>query len=501
MKRNVFIQVRRKRNKTTKLAFLFLLFVVLAGISFFSLFREKEERKEEKVTKSDIHLEQCTCSREYNLPIIMIDLKGQEIPLNTEYVQREINGVEYNIASAQEKILVELSVYEPLEKGYTCTCGAVPPVITSLAYLNIRGQSSVSFPKKQYSIKFVKEDLSQNDVALLGMSAHSKWVLNGSYLDRSCLRNYMAYSLADEVMEYAPDTEFCEVFLKNGKGFVSDYIGIYLAVEKIEKDKNRVDIEEANEEYEDVSFMIARDKIKDQDVVIDTDWSIFDEDYLFTDDGRQKLYAELIHVYPSGNDLTKRYQKRIVDYLNAFEYALYSSDFADKKKGYEKYIDVDSFIYYAMINEITKNIDGATVSTYFYKDVTSKMKAGPVWDFDRSAGNTFVEEVDEVEGIIMDSVPWFQRLFQDDKFSRKYQMYYSLKRETVFSDEAILKKLEDAKNTLGPAITRNEARWYASSLGNYPEEYYNLKMFYLNRLKWLDENNKLMQRDLESKKE
>lgn len=58
--------------------------------------------------------------------------------------------------------------------------------------------------------------------------------------------------------------------------------------------------------------------------------------------------------------------------------------------GYRKYIDVGSFIDYFLVNEVTRNIDGFKKSRYFSKDkdlldgTLTRLKAGPVWDFDWS---------------------------------------------------------------------------------------------------------------------
>ena len=45
----------------------------------------------------------------------------------------------------------------------------------------------------------------------------------------------------------------------------------------------------------------------------------------------------------------------IRDHINAFETALFGNDFADPVNGYASFIDVDSFIDWFLINEISKN--------------------------------------------------------------------------------------------------------------------------------------------------
>ena len=41
-------------------------------------------------------------------------------------------------------------------------------------------------------------------------------------------------------------------------------------------------------------------------------------------------------------------------------------------KGYRKWINVESFIYYWILNEVSRNVDGYRLSTFLYKDKDSK---------------------------------------------------------------------------------------------------------------------------------
>ena len=50
--------------------------------------------------------------------------------------------------------------------------------------------------------------------------------------------------------------------------------------------------------------------------------------------------------------------------------------YRDPTNGYAKYIDVDSFIDHHIIVELTKNIDGFRISTYYTKDRLGKIKMG-----------------------------------------------------------------------------------------------------------------------------
>ena len=74
------------------------------------------------------------------------------------------------------------------------------------------------------------------DTSLLGLPTENDFVLYGPYPDKSLLRNYLMYYLGNDIGQYAPRTRMCELYMDN------DYRGFYLLVEKIKRDKNRVDI-------------------------------------------------------------------------------------------------------------------------------------------------------------------------------------------------------------------------------------------------------------------
>ena len=94
------------------------------------------------------------------------------------------------------------------------------------------------------------------DVVLLGLPAENDWVLNAPYSDKTLMRNALAYGLAAATGQYAPRTKFCELLL-NGQ-----YQGVYLLVEKIKRDKDRVDVQKfhAGQAPEETGYIIKVDK-------------------------------------------------------------------------------------------------------------------------------------------------------------------------------------------------------------------------------------------------
>ena len=80
------------------------------------------------------------------------------------------------------------------------------------------------------------------DVSLLNLPAESDWVLYAPLVfDRALINNALAYDISNQVGRYAVRTRFCEVYLSNNDTFsTSDYVGLYIFMEKIKRGPDRV---------------------------------------------------------------------------------------------------------------------------------------------------------------------------------------------------------------------------------------------------------------------
>ncbi|MHC4325653.1 MAG: CotH kinase family protein, partial [Planctomycetota bacterium] len=121
-----------------------------------------------------------------------------------------------------------------------------PPDFVGRAGINIRGKSSAGFAKKQYHFETWDQYDQDKDVSILGFPSESDWILQGPYSDKSLMRNYLTYKWSNDLGRYAVRTRYIEVFLNtDGNGIsMSDYIGVYVFMEKIKRSSDRVDIEE-----------------------------------------------------------------------------------------------------------------------------------------------------------------------------------------------------------------------------------------------------------------
>ena len=172
------------------------------------------------------------------------------------------------------------------------------------------------------------------------------------YSDKTLMRNALAYGLAAATGQYSPRTRFCEVVL-NGQ-----YQGVYLLVEKIKRDKHRVDIQKfhAGATPQQTGFIVKIDK--------NTGSPSYRWSGLLVHDGNQRSgwrRAAFHCDYPKSDDLSQEMQRYIQDYITEFERRLSepearpdSCQWCDSKSGWFDYIDVPSFVDYMIVQEMVR---------------------------------------------------------------------------------------------------------------------------------------------------
>ena len=154
---------------------------------------------------------------ESNLPIIVIDTDGEEI--TSEGKAEGIMKVYYKEDGSMNSINDEPNDYN----------GAIE--------IKLRGQTSlILFDKKSYRFETVNVEGKDSTVNLLGMPKESDWILHGPFSDKSLMRNALLYTMADDILSYAPRVQMVEIIVND------DYKGVYLFTEKIKRDDSRVDI-------------------------------------------------------------------------------------------------------------------------------------------------------------------------------------------------------------------------------------------------------------------
>lgn len=191
--------------------------------------------------------------------------------------------------------------------------------------IEVRGNSSQSYPQKQYGIE-LRDSISGDDLdtSLIDMPQEEDWVLYAPYNDISMMRNVLTYHLWNEMGHWGPRTRFCELILNN------EYVGIYILTESIKRDQNRVDVAKLNPE--DISgqeltggYIMKIDKRNSP-----TDLSFVSKIKSTTNQDITWLYH-----YPDAKDIKPAQQNYIRNYIDTVEQLIASPGFADPKNGYK----------------------------------------------------------------------------------------------------------------------------------------------------------------------
>jgi len=355
------------------------------------------------------------------------------------------------------------------------------PAVTSEMRIRLRGNSSISYPKKQYLIKLMDEDGENRSQDLMGMGADNEWVLNISWYDPSLLRNYIAYTLTKDSNILSPDVRYCEVVYRHGDMY--EYQGVYLLMESVKRSESRVNIPKYTSN-QSLSFLLRRDRYDEESTILST---------YALEQGFEDEYLEVL--YPSQEDITPDDILRIEDKINEFERVLYSDDDETFLK-YRDYIDIDTFLDYFLINELFLNYDAGFNSTYIYCDYTGRLCMGPVWDFDQALANdlTYTSKMDATA---FHNAPWFNRMLRDPVFVKELIDRYAELRAGAFSQERVDALIESTCAYLGTAAQRDWNRWqYDETIGERPslsvplsfeDEVEKARLVFDQHGSWLDE--------------
>jgi len=369
--------------------------------------------------------------------------------------------------------------------------------------IEIRGASSAGYPQTPYGIETRTATGENNNVPLLSMPEESDWVLLSNYNDRSLMRNTLAFTMFAEMGHYSPRTMLCELVID------STYRGIYLFGEKIKRDNNRVDIAKLDPDEN------SGDDLTGGYILQQNYWDAsnsFESNYAPID--HPELDVHFVFEYPKPDVITTEQKEYIAAYVDSLETALYSDSYADAESGYRKYLDVQSFIDYFIVNEVSRNNDGFKKSVFFYKDKNSnggKLKAGPVWDFDWAWKNLwgcgFCENTDGSGwaytvndcGPDNNSCGWYVRMLQDTTFCNELRCQYTNYRQTILSNEYIFARIDSIGALVQHAQARHFQKWPILGVSGpapevnpvaetYAAELDTLKAWIAIRLAWLDEN-------------
>lgn len=409
-----------------------------------------------------------------NLPIVVIDTSRRSLNTNLTLVSSAFIDT-----SAQGRARI-----------------TDPPQCAGRGGLKKRGRSTQSQAKPQYGFEVWDESNRDKHVALLGLPADSDWVLYAPFtFDRNLISNAFIYALSNQIGRYAVRTRFVEMYVNSNDDTVSasDYVGLYIFMERIKRGPERVDVEEldpwdSTEPRISGGYMIKNDSPDPGDKGFHTARG-------------NPTYGDgtFCYVNPKESEITTAQSAWIRGYLDAFETALYGPNFADPNTGYAKYIDVDCFIDHNLLNMLAKNVDALRLSTYLYKPRNGKLGMGPVWDFDRSLESTDGRDDSPTTwrgtGDASDYLKyiWWDRLFQDASFWQKYIDRWFALRQGPFSTAGLNATIDALADEVREAQPRDLQKWGQKPRtgsngldGTFQGEINHLKWWLKTRCEWVD---------------
>ena len=394
-----------------------------------------------------------------NLPVAVFQQKSDE----TITEVRPVPGIFYLIPS-------------DTGTGTDTTLWDMPEAV-SHASIKVRGSSSSGRPKPSYSLELQDSLGEDRNLSLLDMPSESDWILYGPYnFDRALMRNAFIYQLSNKMGRYAPRTKFIELFVSRDNFAIreSDYMGVYVLMEKIKRDNDRIDIQRLTPED------ISGDRL--------TGGYLFKIDRLDPgDSGIQAGGQRLAMIDPKESELTLQQRNYLTGYFNNFQNALR----LPSTGAYRQFIDTGSWVDHHLINEFTKNPDGFRLSAYMHKPRNGPVIAGPVWDFDRTMGNDDDSRaLNPVGWSNSRNYGWYGQLLRDPDFLQQWiDTFQTLQlNDGPFSRKSMLNDIDQMARELSEAAARNFTRWpqVAPNSGSYSREVAELKSWISRRLIWIN---------------
>lgn len=365
----------------------------------------------------------------------------------------------------------------------------------ALEHIKCRGNSSMTFTKKNYQIKLEKS------TDLLGMGKAKKWILTGNYRDKSYLRNQIMLDLASAInLAYTPEHTPAELYINH------EYRGLYLFSEKVEIDKDRVaitNLESATEKLNDKAldqYKIAGKKSSSKGSFkaysIPNDPEDITGGYLVEYESYPARYKQEPSAYTTKKggilvvkspEYTSVAQMKYVSSLfQSFENAIMAEDGNDPDTGkhYSEIADAESLALKYMIEEISENYDGNSSSQYFYKPADSaseKLFAGPVWDYDSSFGSyaakhnaKYVLNPAHLWIAKGDRTAWYPALYRhqdfrdlvadlwEERVREKVEILLGLRE----SDSGSIRSIDQYQKDIQESVTMDRKRWPRPDVSN-----------------------------------
>lgn len=425
-------------------------------------------------TASFVQLDAATNDFGSQIPIMVIDNFGAgEIP-NTGWNQTNagINQLPRQAAN--------LMLFDADEAGSRLSSNAD---ISSRIGIRVRGAFSSSFREPGLSVETWSDgaDVDQA-ISPSGIAADSDWVLyapNPQH-DETLIDNSFLFEISNQMGNWAPEIRYVETFVNTDGGPVTmdDHVGLYVITEKVKRTADRIDFEEFAIDGSSGGWLLDINRL--DPIALDgtppknfhtagpngelqTDRDLASGSSRGDDIPRQQN-AYINYDDPNGRSINPVQRDAISAWFDQMENILYGRvdgvTWNDPIDGYSKYIDVDNFIDYFILNDISHNGDGLLISLWVYNtdpNGDGKLKFGPIWDADLGSytGDPSAELMRRTTQL------WYGRLFEDPNFVLRYTERWQELRRTVLSDSNMSNVIDQFYEHIGDetAVRDGVSNW------------------------------------------
>jgi len=349
-------------------------------------------------------------------------------------------------------------------------------VYSGRAGVELRGRSSINYPKKNYAVELRNQAGEDNPAPMLGMGKEADWVFDGSWVDRSFMRNDLAFWVFQRMGHYAPESRYCDLKL-NGKTQ-----GVYRLVEKIKRDDDRLALSESNGSAD--TFLVTQE----------TDGNI---GFPVTENNNSWQ-----SVYPKHDNLSDEQRSAMQRWLDEASKALYEGN-AENPDGALAYLDAAVTTDFVLLEEFSKNIDAYNLSLSLFRNAGGKLGFVP-WDFDLAFGQPTLRDKagnESSEGWVANRTRLIRALIKVPGVTSRLGPRWRELRKGPLANAAVFAKFDELQEVLtASALTENFAAWPLKDVEfsqiyppyslykvqSYDDEVTRLRSWLEARLSWLD---------------
>lgn len=344
--------------------------------------------------------------------------------------------------------------------------------------LRYRGNSSLKYPKKNFSVKF------KNGTSLFGLPKNKRWKLNAEYIDKTFLRNKVSYDLfrAFSPGNFAPEIRYCVVYLND------EYNGIYTLTQSVDADNLGLDKKDPKAVlFKEPSICESTESHAENQrklrKYIRT--SIRYEDY--SENARGKLLKSCYYNQRFPDIATHNFYTEIHD-ITDFIFNSSDTEFADSIK-FNRYFDVDNLIDWHLLLLVTNNGDGWYKNFYLSRKNAAAPYRFTPWDYDHSFGRDGDGEPSKETLIDLTRMPLLHRLMETNAFGYRQQLYAKymrLKTSGVLTVEHLHEMIGRNVAILRQAMAENVKKWPMGTIAYFTASSFDSEV---KRMKdWVEEH-------------